>query len=447
MRKLTEGKPIKVILLFMLPLLVGQIFQLFYNIVDTRIVGQVLGERSLAAVGATTSFSDLLIQFVFGITNGFALITASYFGAKDAKNLRKSVASTIILGGISAIILSTVCLVFIGNILSFLKVEDNLIVEAKSYICIILAGLIAAAFYNILAATLRAVGDSVTPLIFLIISAVLNVVLDYILIVYGHLGVAGAAYATVASQVVSVILCLVYIKAKYTELIPKREDWVLVKSILQKMIPTGLSMGFMSSLFNFGTVCLQTQINSLGADIIVAHTAARKLFLLLAVPFFTMSMTQASFSAQNMGAGRMDRIKEGVRDSILVCAGWSLFCFVFIELFTAGIIKQIIGMDEPLIIATSVKYLEFARWFFIVCASISIFRNAMQGFGDSVTPIISSSLELIVKVLIAYFLVPKVGYDGVIVCEPIAWCIMVIPLIINFFRSPLFRKTETINSK
>ncbi|MBS7329119.1 MAG: polysaccharide biosynthesis C-terminal domain-containing protein, partial [Lachnospiraceae bacterium] len=215
MKKLTEGKPIKVILIFMLPLLVGQIFQLLYNLVDTRIVGQILGEDALAAVASTTSLSDLLITLIYGLTNGFAIITASFFGAKDEKNLKKSIAGTFTLGVAISVILSVFCLIFIDPLLRLIKVDEKLYTDAKSYILIILAGLVVTALYNICACTLRSIGDSVTPLIFLIISALLNIVLDYVFIKFLHLGVAGAALATVISQIVSVILCFIYISRKY----------------------------------------------------------------------------------------------------------------------------------------------------------------------------------------------------------------------------------------
>lgn len=442
MKSLTTGKPIKVILVFMLPLLIGQLVQLFYNIVDTRIVGQILGEQSLASVASTSSFSDLLVQFIFGITNGFALITASFFGAKDEKNLKKSVAGTIVLGIISVLLISVICLLFLNQILGFLKVDETLFAEAKSYIGIILIGFIATAMYNICSATLRAIGDSVTPLIFLICSAVLNIFLDYTLITYTHLGVAGAALATVISQLVSVLLCVVYIMKKYPQLIPSVEDYKVDKIILHKHLTTGLSMGFMSSLFNLGTVCLATQINSLGSEIIVSHTASRKIFSLMGTPTYVLSMAQASFSAQNMGAKKPERIREGIRDTLLVCAGWSVLCIIAMRMIADVLVKQVIGMNNPEIIATSERYLRFASCFLIVCSAVVVLRNAMQGFGDSVTPIISSTIELIVKVLIAFFLVPVIGYDGVIVCEPIAWSVMVVPLIVNILKSPVYKKSS-----
>ena len=440
MKKLTEGKPIKVILIFMLPLLVGQIFQLLYNLVDTRIVGQILGEDALAAVASTTSLSDLLITLIYGLTNGFAIITASFFGAKDEKNLKKSIAGTFTLGVAISVILSVFCLIFIDPLLRLIKVDEKLYTDAKSYILIILAGLIVTALYNICACTLRSIGDSVTPLIFLIISALLNIMLDYSFIKFLHLGVAGAALATVISQIVSVILCFIYISRKYRDLIPCVDDFRFDRLIITKQLMAGTSMGFMNSFVSIGTVCLQTQINTFGPEIIVSHAASRKMFSLISMPFFVLATTLASFSAQNMGAGKYERIKEGLRDTIALCGIWTVICIIIARFFTDEIIYQIVGMNNEMVLATSSRYMQFHSYFFLVLAVVCVFRNAMQGFGDSITPIVSSFLELFVKVLVSFLLVPHIGYDGVILCEPVAWCIMVIPLVINMLRSPVFDK-------
>ena len=444
MKELTKGKPIKVILLYTIPLIIGQLFQLLYSVVDTRIVGQILGEQALAAVGSTTSLSDLFVFFIFGTTNGFAIITASCFGARDEVGLKKAISGTLILGGGLAISISVFCLVFISPILRFLRVDEAIVANSKSYISVILGGLVVTALYNICAATMRAVGDSVTPLVFLIVSAFLNIFLDYTLITYGHLGVAGAAYATILSQFISAVLCFIWIKKKYPQLIPTRNEFTLDKGIISKQIPAGLSMGFMNSFIGVGTLCLQTQINSFGSDIIVSHTASRKLFSLTSMPFFVLATALSNFSAQNMGAGKLDRIKEGLRDITLFSFGWSAFSITVIHFFAGDIVKQIIGIDTAAIVATSVKYMRFHSYFFPILAMVVLFRNTMQGFGDSVTPIVSSLLELAVKILIAFLLCPFIGYNGVILCEPMAWCIMVIPLVVNMLRSPVFKRRKEL---
>ena len=447
MKKLTEGKPIKVILLFTVPLLIGQIFQLFYSLVDTRIVGQILGEEALAAVGATTSLSDLFVFFIFGATNGFSIITASCFGAKDLNGVRRAIAGTIVLGEGMAIALSSICLIFINPILKFMRVDSKLSGDAKSYICIILGGLMISALYNICAATMRAVGDSVTPLIFLIISAFLNIFLDYSLITFFNMGVAGAAVATVLSQLISAVLCIFYIIKKYPELIPKAENYKLDANIVAKQIPAGMSMGFMNSLIGIGTLCLQTQINSFGSEIIVSHTASRKLFSLTSMPFFVLSTALSNFSAQNTGAGKIDRIKEGLRDATLFSFAFSVFIIVVIHFFAGALVKQIIGMDNEIIVETSKTYMRFHSYFFPILAMVCLFRNTMQGFGDSRTPIVSSLLELLVKILVAFILCPIIAYNGVILCEPTAWCIMVIPLIINLKKNPIFKNKNIVTNQ
>ena len=224
MKNLTSGKPLKIILAFALPLFIGQLFQLFYSLVDTRIVGETLGETSLAAVGATTTLSDMLIGLLNGFTNGAAIIIATYFGAKDEKNMKKAVGGTVLLGAGFAVLVSAVCLLCLNPILSFLNIEDKLFPEAKSYISVVLAGLLASALYNICAAVLRAMGDSLTPLIFLIVASFLNIGLDYAFILYFHMGVAGAAYATVLAQALSAFFCFIYMRRKYPLLVLSKED-------------------------------------------------------------------------------------------------------------------------------------------------------------------------------------------------------------------------------
>ena len=277
MKKLTEGNPFKVIILFSIPLLIGQLFQLFYNLVDTRIVGETLGESALAAVGATTTLSDLIVQFIVGVTSGFAILVAHFFGAKDRKNLKKTIGGTLLLGVLASLLITVVCLVLLDPFLRLLNVEDAIYTDAKGYIRIILAGLIFTALYNICAGVLRAIGDTITPLIFLIFSAFVNIVLDYTLILYAHMGVEGAALATVLSQVLSVVLCFGYIRRKYVDLIPGINELRPDKELYHRLLQSGISMGFMSSFVNLGTLFLQTCINTFGAVIIVSHAASRKL--------------------------------------------------------------------------------------------------------------------------------------------------------------------------
>ena len=442
MKNLTHGKPLKLILLFAIPLFIGQLFQLFYSLVDTRIVGSILGDEALAAVGATSSLSEMLLSLLNGLTNGFALIIAAFFGADDTKNMKKAVGGTVLLGVISSICISVVCLLFLSPILRFMNVSDDLMPQAKSYISIILAGLLAATLYNVCAAILRAIGDSFTPLIFLIISTFLNIFLDYAFIRYLQMGVAGAAFATVISQALSAFMCFLYMRKKYPSLTLAKKDFSIPVEIYRKLLATGLSMGFMVSFVNLGSLALQTAINTFGQNTIVAHTAARKVTSIFMLPFSVLGATLATFCSQNLGAGKYSRIKTGVRDTLLVTFAWCAVVIAAAYTISPILIRLITASSEKEVIDTATLYLKVNTAFYFIPAVICLFRNSMQGFGDNKTPVFSSTLELVGKIAIAFLLAPAIGYMGIIVSEPIVWIIMVIPLIINMVRSPILRKPD-----
>lgn len=440
MKNLTKGKPIKVILLFAIPLYIGQLFQLGYSLIDTRIIGSTLGETSLAAVGATTSLSDLLIEFMNGVVCGYGIIVATCFGANDEKNLRKAIGGTVVLSvGITAL-LSIGCLIFLSPILNFLNVSPELAPEASAYIRIIIAGLIATTLYNVCSAILRAIGDSFTPLMFLVISNLLNIALDYLMILRLDMGVTGAATATVISQALSAVLCFMYMRRKYPKINLHAGDVVPEKAMCRQLVPRGFSMGFMLSFVLMGSLALQTAINALGMNIIVAHTGARKATSLFLMIFFVLGTALATYCGQNLGAEEYGRIKKGIRDTILFSFGWYLIVLLIVFTLSPVIINLITASTEPEIIDNAVLYLKINASFYFLPAIICILRNSMQGFGDSRTPLVSSFIELVGKVLIAYLLVPALQYMGVVLSEPIVWALMVIPLAVSILRNPIMRK-------
>lgn len=447
MKNLTQGKPIKVILLFAIPLYIGQLFQLGYSLIDTRIVGGTLGETSLAAVGATTSLSDLLIEFINGIICGYGIIVATCFGANDEKKLRKAIGGTIMLSAAISALLSVGCLMFLPQIMNFLNVSSELAPEASAYIRIVIAGLIATTLYNIFAAVLRAIGDSFTPLIFLIISNLLNIGLDYLLILQLGMGVKGAAVATVIAQAVSAIFCFIYMRRKYPQIVLHLADLVPEKEMYRKLLPRGFSMGFMLSFVLLGSLALQTAINALGENIIVAHTGARKATSLFLMIFFVLGTALATYCGQNLGAGDYGRIRKGIKDTILFSLCWYLFVLIIVFTLSPKIINLITAASKSDIIDNAVLYLKVNASFYFLPAIICIVRNSMQGFGDSRTPLISSLIELVGKVLIAYLLVPSLKYMGVIISEPIVWALMVIPLIVSMLHNPIMSKTKAGEQK
>ena len=442
MKDLTKGKPIRLILLFAVPLFVGQLFQLFYSLADTRIVGQTLGDEALAAVADTTTLSDMLLSFLNGLTNGFAIVIATCFGAKDERQMKKAMGGTILLGSCCAVVLSGLCLLNMSGLLKLLNISPELFAAARGYIGIVIAGLLAATLYNICAAMLRAIGDSFTPLLFLILAAFLNIAMDYGFILCLHTGVEGAAYATVIAQAVSAFLCFLYMRRKYPQLTLKKEDFKPDMILYKKLFGAGLSMGFMTSLVGIGTMALQTSINTFGTDIIVAHTAARKISSIYMLPFSVMGTTLATYCGQNLGAGKYSRIRQGIRDTVLVTFVWCTGVIISAYTVAPWLIRTVTATQKKDIIDTASLYLRVNTPFYYVPTVICLFRNSMQGFGDNRTPVISSSLEMIGKVLIALLLAPAIGYYGIIVAEPIVWFIMVIPLVVNMVRSPVLKMKD-----
>lgn len=443
MKDLTKGKPSVLILTFALPIFLANLLQLTYSIVDTRIVGTFLGENMLAAVGATTTLSNLIIGFLLGLSNGFAIVTAQKFGAKDIRAVKKSFATAIILGVSTALVLTVAGLVFLHPILKFLNIPDELFKESASYISVIIVGLLATFLYDICAAVLRAIGDTITPLIILAISVALNVAGDIFFVVIVKAGVRGAAVATVLAQLIAFIVCAFYMVKKYDILRLSRTDFKGMESAMVKnMLGGGLSMGFMSSLVNIGSLTLQTAINKLGQDIIVAHTAARKISEIFMVMFTVFGQTMATYCGQNIGAGKVDRVKKGIRLSILYTCIWCTL--VIIASYTIGgwLVYLVTGSSNDAVIVNATNYLKFDTIFYYVTAVICIVRNAMQGLGEHITPLISSSLEMIGKIIIAATLVPVMGYTGVIIAEPLVWFIMVIPLIVKIYRMPVLKESR-----
>ena len=444
MKDLTKGNITKLLFAFAIPVLIGCILQLTYSLVDTRIVGSALGENALAAVGATSSLSSLLIGFLQGLTNGFAVIAAQFFGAQDFKGLKRCVAASLSLGCAIAIFITAAALIFLHPLLMLLNTPADVIDLSGDYISIIFAGLIISMLYNVCSALLRAIGDSITPLIFLAVSVVLNIFLDLLCIFPLAMGVRGTAVATVISQLIAMLACFFYMIKRYEILRLHREDFNGISGELTKdLLSCGLSMGFMSSLVNLGTVALQTSINTLGTDIIVAHTAARKISELFMLIFIVFGTTMATFCGQNLGAGEIRRIREGIKKSVLYSWIWCLGVIVVTWLASPDLIYLVTGSSNPVVIKNAVAYLRFDTLFYFVTALICVIRNAMQGIGDHITPLVSSSLELVGKVVFALIFVPILGYRGVILAEPVSWFIMVVPLLIQICRTPILKEEKS----
>ena len=430
-KTLTEGTPWKQILLFSIPIFWGNVFQLLYSLVDTKIVGSTLGTEALAAVGSVSTLHTLMTGFLNGLTLGFSLITAMCFGAKNRKRLKKTFAAAISLGVLTTLALVLMLMIFLHPVLDLLHVPQAQFEMAYAYISVLIVGLFATLFYNLCANTLRAIGDALTPLIFLILATVSNIGMDYLFILGFQMGVQGAAYATVLAQLLSVVLCLIRIFRKFPILHIQKEDFRFDRELMAEMYKSGLSMGLMSCLVGIGTILLQSAINTLGTTVIVAHTAARKVFELVSLPNSVLGSAMATYCGQNYGARRFDRIRQGIRASLIIAAVWAVVVFLICHTIEGKLIQFVASTTNPDVIYWGSTYLKVDMSFIVICGVIVILRNSMQGFGDRVIPVFSSCIELAGKIIFAFVFAPMFAYWGIIWAEPMVWIAMVIPLIVK----------------
>lgn len=436
---LIHGPIMKNLLIFMLPILVSYIFQQLYNAVDTAIVGHYLGEQSLAAVGANVAIFDLMVMFAQSLGNGLCIVVSRAYGAGDEEKLRKSVAGSLVIGVATTLVMTVLSLLGLGPLLRALGTPEAIYAEALSYIRIIGGWIVVMFAYNLFSSLLRAIGNSAMSLVFLIISSVLNVILDLILVAGVGMGVRGAAAATVIAQGISAVLCVGYILARARILIPNREDWNCGKALMVELAGQGYAMAFMGSVVNVGSVILQSGINSLGATVIAGHTTARKLFMLCALPNISMGMAISTFVSQNKGAGQRERIIRGVWESYVYDLVCGLFTIVVLFLFADELAVLISGSTNPELIGNTVAYVRFAAVFSGVLGVLHQTRLALQGLGAKFTPLVSSFIELFGKCIFAWSLVPRMGYRAVILCEPLIWCVMAVHLVFAFFTNPYIR--------
>lgn len=356
------------------------------------------------------------------------------------ERLKKNVAGSIGLGYLLATALIVGVFLTLRPILGVLHVPGEQADMAYSYVSILVIGMFITLAYNLCANMLRAIGDSVTPLLFLVLASVVNVVLDYLFILAFDMGVAGAAAATVAAQLLSVVLCVIHIRRKASVLQIKRCHFRLSGSEIKELLSSGLSMGMMSSLVNFGTLILQSGINALGTSVIVAHTAARKVFEIWGLPISVLGSTMATYSGQNYGAGKYGRIREGLKTALLMGCGWSVAVLVMAHTVSKYLIGFIASTNNGEILYWGSTYLKVDMTFQVVCVVIVILRNTMQGIGDYITPIVSSFIELLGKIVFTFIFVRIFGYWGVIWTEPASWILMVIPLVVMIWRNPAMHK-------
>lgn len=430
-----HGPIFKSIVLFAIPILISSVFQQLYNTMDTFIVGRFLGDTALAAIGSVNSVFDLINGFALGIGNGLAIVTARAFGSGDQEELKKSVAGSLVIGLASSILITILAFFGIKPLMHAINVPNHVFNQAYSYIIWIILFLTIMFAYNLAAGLLRAIGNSVMPLLFLIFSSLLNVGLDILFITQFHTGVAGAAIATVIAQGISVLLCIIYIIKKTEILIPQRKHFAYDPALYKELLGQGYAMAMQSAIVNSGSVILQSGINNLGADIIAGHTAARKLYMFCNMPFTAMGQGIATFISQNTGANQPKRIRKAMRDSYLYDLIVAIFMTVFLGFCAPAMVSFISSSHNPTIVHNGSLYLRIVAPNYAVLGILMQTRSALQGIGQKILPLISSVIEFFGKILFVIAFIPKFKYMAVIFCEPTIWIVMTIYLLFAFWRT------------
>ena len=421
MRDMTKGNVFNIILGFAIPLLLGMLFQQFYSMVDTIIVGKYLGVSALASVGSTGSINFMIIGFCMGVCNGFAIPVAQKFGAGNFKKLRKYVFNSGFLAIVFSVVMTLIVCVFCRQILIAMRTPEDIIQGAYSYIYVIFLGIPATYLYNLLSGIIRSLGDSKTPLFFLIISSIINIILDLFLIIYMHMGVAGAAWATVIAQAVSGILCLIYMRKKYSVLKFESDELKIDGYCIRRLCYMGVPMGLQYSITAIGSVILQAAVNGLGSIIVAAVTAAGKISMFLCCPFDALGSTMATYTGQNIGAGKLERISEGIKKSMIIGSIYSIVALMISVFFGKSLALLFVNENEIEILAKVSENLIIVAAFYIPLCIVNVVRFTIQGMGYSTFAILAGVCEMIARALCGFILVPIFGYVAVCLASPVAW--------------------------
>ena len=433
---LMHGPIFKNLLLFMLPIFISSLFQQLYNTVDTMIVGNVLGDTALAAIGSCGAIYELLVGFGLGIGNGLAIVAARAYGAQDEDLLKRTVAGSLVIGLVASLTITTAGFFGLRPLLELLDTPAEILEDAYRYIIIIDLGVIVMFAYNLCAGLLRAIGNSVMPLVFLLLSSALNVVLDLWFIAGMGMGVAGAAVATVIAQGVSVVLCILYVMARVRILIPGRKHLDVGRKLYWDLFSQSISMGLMSSIVSAGSVVLQYGINGLGTLVIAGHTAARKLFSFTTMPVMAMASACSTFVSQNCGANQPERVRKGMKEIALYSVAVAVLAIFLMQLGAEWMVRFISGSGESVVLENGARYLLWNAPFYSVLGVLLATRYALQSLGQKVLPLFSSVIELVGKVVFVLFFIPKFAYNAVILCEPIIWCFMAAYLVLVYLHDP-----------
>ena len=426
---MTVGNPVKLIISFMIPMCLGNIFQQFYNIADSIVAGQFIGVNALAAIGSTGSLMFFVTGWLNGLASGFAIIVAQMFGAKRYDRMRHYVAMSVYLMAVFSIVMTVGFEMANGTILHMMNSPAEVFGDVKGYMAVIYAGLGVTALYNALAAFLRALGDSKSPLYFLIISAVINVILDIVFIVVFGMGVEGCGYATVIAQGISAIFCLVYIVKRFPILHLKKEDFQVSMDSFKRLLALGIPMGLQFSITAIGTIMVQGAVNIYGPAHMAGFSAAGKIQNIVATVFVAFGATLATYVGQNRGAGKMERVRAGVRYTQYMVLAWSVFTMVVMFFLGKYLTYLFVSPSETDVINVAVTYFHTVFWAYPFLGSIFIYRNALQGMGYGLVPMLGGIFELVARAGIVMLVAGRTSFAGVCLSDPAAWLAALIPLI------------------
>lgn len=432
-KDLTVGSPMKLILGFAFPMFLGLLFQQFYSLVDTMIVGKYLGVDPFAGVGSTGSLNFIVIGFCMGLCSGFSVPISQRFGAKDFPLLRKMVTNSVWLCTFFSVVITTLMLLFCRPVLTWMNTPENIFEYAYIYIFIIFAGIPCTILYNMTAAILRALGDSKSPIIFLAISSAINIGLDLLLIIVFRMGVDGAALATVVSQGVSGVISIIYIKKKFDILAMEKGDWKLERHLAGKLTGVGIPMGLQYSITGIGSVILQTAVNGLGSIYVASMTAGSKINIFLACPFDALGQTMAPYAGQNIGARKLDRVGKGLRAACIIGFIVSGLMVIVVKLFGDQLTMLFLDEKDPVIMQNSTQFLIIVSAFYCLLTLVNTVRFTIQGMGFSSLAIIAGVMEMIARGIAGMLLVPAFGYLGACYSSPLAWLLADAFLIPAFF--------------
>ncbi|GFH41091.1 MATE family efflux transporter [Lactococcus insecticola] len=438
MKDLTKGNITTGLLLFTLPLLFGNFFQILYNTMDTLIVGQTLGKLALASVGSTGSINFLIVGFAQGMTAGLAIITAQRFGGKDATGVRKSFATGILFTVAISLLLGVISLIFVRQLLQLMQTPDEILAGAVTFLSIMLGGMIFANLFNFLSSALRAIGDSKTPVIALIISSIANIAFEYIAILLLHTGIAGAGFATLLAQLISVIFLTAHIHKHVPELHFTKTVLRFDKDEFVEHARLAIPMGFQSSIIAIGSITMQVALNTLGTNAVATQAIVSKIDQLAMLPMISIGLAMSTFAAQNYGAKQFKRITQGLTRSVLIAVFWGISFGVILNIFHHGFTTLFISPKQTQVIALSARYYLMNGGFYWILSILFVTRSTIQGLGNGKIPTIAGFMELIFRAIVAIIGVLLLNYTLVISANAAAWIgstLILIPTTIKMIHS------------